>query len=150
MLELRGWKTKTANVQIYFNRCTLVIVTVWDIDQLHNPSSARQLAAGVIWPPSIAFAPSASWQLKTTLKTSLKHAMTGKRRKILTSIQHSKTDSRRSITQMSMAFTYLYLAQLGELFAQVGGVLLKAVQVELHLQAADTVHCVRRWRWHQS
>lgn len=53
---------------------------------------------------------------------------------------------------MSMHFTYLYLAQLGELFAQVGGILLQAVQVELHLQAADTVHlvCVRRWWRHQS
>lgn len=52
----------------------------------------------------------------------------------------------------SMGGIYLYLAQLGELFAQVGGILLQAVQVELHLQAADAVHLgrVRRWWRHQS
>lgn len=59
-------------------------------------------------------------------------------------------DKRNNVFMMDEI--YLYLAQLGELFAQVGGVLLQTVQVELHLQAADTVHrgCVRRWRRHQS
>lgn len=45
---------------------------------------------------------------------------------------------------------YLCFAKLAELFAQVSGILLEAVQVELHLQAADAVDCIRRWRRHQS
>lgn len=45
---------------------------------------------------------------------------------------------------------YLCFAKLAELFAQVSGVLLEAIQVELHLQAADAVHCIRRWWRHQS
>lgn len=45
---------------------------------------------------------------------------------------------------------YLRLAELAELLAQVGGVLLQAAEVELHLQAADAAHCIRGRRRHQS
>lgn len=48
---------------------------------------------------------------------------------------------------------YLYSPEVGELFTQVSCILLKAIKgLELHLQAADTVHlgCVTGWRGHQS
>lgn len=48
------------------------------------------------------------------------------------------------------AAAYLRLAKLAELLAQVGGVLLQAAEVELHLQAADAAHCIRGRRRHQS
>lgn len=59
------------------------------------------------------------------------------------------TVNRLQLTKNASA-AYLRFAELAELLAQVGGVLLQAVEVELHLQAADAAHCIRGRRWHQS